>query len=43
MSNPAEIEAAVDVLPPGNRQQLMLYLAARLRKQSGPLLRLRDA
>jgi hypothetical protein len=37
MSKLAEIEAAVDALPPGDQQELLLYLAARLRGQSGPL------
>jgi hypothetical protein len=37
MTTLAEIEAAVDALPPADQQQLLLYLAARLRGQSGPL------
>ena len=37
MNTLAEIEAAVDALPPGDQQQLLLYLAARLRGQAGPL------
>jgi len=35
MSNLAEIEAAADALPPEQKQELMLFLAARLRAQ-GP-------
>jgi hypothetical protein len=34
MSNLAEIEAASDALPPEQKQELMLFLAARLRAQS---------
>ena len=37
MSNLAEIEAAADALPPEQRQELMLFLAARLRAQGGRL------
>ena len=33
MSNLAEIEAAADKLPPEQKQELMLFLAARLRAQ----------
>jgi hypothetical protein len=33
MSNLAEIEAAADALPPDQKQELMLFLAARLRAQ----------
>ena len=33
MSNLAEIEAAADALPPEEKQELMLFLAARLRAQ----------
>jgi hypothetical protein len=33
MSNLAEIEAAADALPPEQKQELMLFLAARLRAQ----------
>ncbi len=37
MSTLAEIEAAVDALPPADQQELLLYLATRLRGQAGPL------
>jgi hypothetical protein len=37
MSNLAEIEAAADALPPEQKQELMLFLAARLRAQSMPM------
>ena len=37
MSNLAEIEAAADALPPEQKQELMIFLAARLRAQ-GPRL-----
>lgn len=37
MSTLAEIEAVVDALPPADKQQLLLFLAARLRAQAGPL------
>jgi hypothetical protein len=33
MSNLAEIEAAADALPPEQKQELMLFLGARLRAQ----------
>lgn len=32
-----EIEAAVDALPPAEKQELLLFLAARLRAQAGQL------
>jgi hypothetical protein len=35
MSSLAEIEAAADALPPKQKQELMLFLAARLRAQGG--------
>ncbi len=35
MSNLAEIEAAADALPAEQKQELMLFLAARLRGQGG--------
>ncbi|MFO0789367.1 MAG: hypothetical protein U0805_07915 [Pirellulales bacterium] len=37
MSTLWEIEAAVDALPPADKQQLLLFLAARVREQAGPL------
>jgi hypothetical protein len=37
MSTLAEIEAAVDALPPADKQELLLFLAARLREQGGQL------
>lgn len=37
MSSLTEIEAAADALPPEQKQELMLFLAARLRAQ-GPRL-----
>ena len=37
MSTLIEIEAAVAALPPKDQQELLMYLAARLRGQSGPL------
>jgi hypothetical protein len=37
MSSLSEIEAAVDALPPGDKQELLLFLVARLREQSGDL------
>jgi hypothetical protein len=37
MSNLAEIEAAADALPPEQKQELMLFLAARLRAQDAPM------
>jgi hypothetical protein len=37
MSTLAEIEAAVDALPPEQKQELLLFLAARLRAQGPPL------
>ena len=35
MSTLSEIEAAADALPPSQQQELLLYLAARLRAQGG--------
>jgi hypothetical protein len=35
MSNLAEIEAAADALPAEQKQELMLFLGARLRAQGG--------
>jgi hypothetical protein len=35
MSDLAEIEAAADALPPEQKQELMIFLAARLRAQGG--------
>lgn len=37
MSTLAEIEAAVDALPISDQQQLLLFLAARLRERAGAL------
>ena len=37
MSTLAEIEAAVDALPAAEKQQLLLFIAARLRSQGGSL------
>ena len=37
MSTLAEIEAAADALPDEDKQQLLLFLAARLRAQLGQL------
>jgi hypothetical protein len=37
MSTLTEIEAAADALPPADKQELLLFLAARLREQGGPL------
>lgn len=37
MSTLAEIEAVVDALPPADKQELLLFLAARLRAQAGDL------
>jgi len=37
MSTLAEIEAAVDALPPADKQELLLFLAARVREQGGQL------
>ncbi len=37
MTTLAEIEAAVDALPPADKQQLLFYLTARLRSQAGQL------
>lgn len=37
MSTLPEIEAAADALPPAEKQELLLFLAARLRAQGGPL------
>lgn len=35
MTTLAEIEAAADALPPEQKQELLLFLAARLRAQGG--------
>jgi len=35
MSTLKEIEAAADALPPAQKQELLLFLAARLRAQGG--------
>ena len=37
MSTLAEIEAAVDALPASEKQELLLFLAARLRAEAGRL------
>jgi hypothetical protein len=37
MSTLPEIEAVVDTLPVGQKQELLLFLAARLRAQAGDL------
>lgn len=37
MSTLAEIEAAADALPVADKQELLLFLAARLRQQGGGL------
>ncbi len=37
MSTLAEIEAAADALPPAQKQELLLFLAARLRAHGGPI------
>jgi hypothetical protein len=37
MSTLSEIEAAVDALPVDDKQELLLYLAARLRAEGGQL------
>ncbi len=37
MSSLAEIEAAADALPPEQKQELLLFLAARLRAQGPPI------
>ena len=37
MSNLAEIESAADALPPEEKQELMLFLAARLRAQGAQM------
>lgn len=37
MSTLAEIESAVDALPAAEKQELLLFLAARLRAESGRL------
>jgi hypothetical protein len=37
MSTLAEIEAAIDRLPAGEKQQLLLYLAERLRASRGEM------
>ena len=41
MTTLAEIEAAADALPPDQKEQLLLFLASRLRAQQGtpPALR----
>ncbi len=41
MSTLSEIEAVVDALPPAEKQELLLFLAARLREQGGQLPALR--
>lgn len=42
MSTLAEIEAAADALPPEQKQELLLFLAARLRAQGARLPEPRD-
>lgn len=42
MSNLAEIEAAADALPPEQKQELMLFLGARLRAQGAGLPKARE-
>jgi hypothetical protein len=37
MSTLSEIEAAVDALPAADKQELLFYLAARLREQASQL------
>ena len=37
MSTLSEIEAAVDALPADDKQELLLFLAARLRAEAGQL------
>lgn len=37
MSTLGEIEAAIDALPAAQKQELLLFVAARLRAQSGQL------
>jgi hypothetical protein len=37
MSSLSEIEAAVEALPPADKQELLLFIAARLREQAGDL------
>jgi len=37
MSTLAEIETAVDALPPADKQELLLFIAAQLRAQAGQL------
>jgi hypothetical protein len=37
MSTLSEIEAVIDSLPPADKQELLLYVAAQLREQSGQL------
>lgn len=37
MSTLSEIELAVDALPPAEKQELLLFLVARLREQAGDL------
>ena len=37
MSTLSEIEAVVDALPAADKQELLLFLAARLREQAGDL------
>ncbi len=42
MTSLTEIEAAADALPPDQKQELFLFLAARLRAGSGQLLTPRE-
>lgn len=37
MSRLSEIESAIDALPPAEKQELLVFLAARLRAQAGEL------
>jgi hypothetical protein len=37
MNTLSEIEAVVDALPPSDKQELLLFLAARLRTEAGGL------
>ncbi len=37
MSRLTDIQAAADALPPADKQELLLFLAARLRAQGGQL------
>jgi hypothetical protein len=41
MSTLAEIEAAADILPPEQKQELLLFLVTRLRAEGAPLPELR--